>query len=72
MAKKNETTTVIGIRPIDIKKVRIRIVGDFPLVMHAWSEKAKRMMLETQMGVNKTKKKNRRTPLTILSGLCTG
>lgn len=63
MAKKNETTTVIGIRPIDIKKVRIRIVGDSPLVMHAWSEKAKRMMLETQMGVNKTKKKEPKNPV---------
>ena len=62
MATKKATTEVIEIRPIEIKKVTIRIVGDTPLIMHAWSEKAKRMMLEAQMGVAKGKKKEAKNP----------
>lgn len=63
MATKKATTEVIEIRPIEIKKVTIRIVGDTPLIMHAWSEKAKRMMLEAQMGVAKGKKKEAKNPV---------
>lgn len=62
MATKKASTEVIEIRPIEIKKVTIRIVGDTPLIMHAWSEKAKRMMLEAQMGVAKGKKKEAKNP----------
>lgn len=62
MATKKAATEVIEIRPIEIKKVTIRIVGDTPLIMHAWSEKAKRMMLEAQMGVAKGKKKEAKNP----------
>ena len=62
MATKKANTEVIEIRPIEIKKVTIRIVGDTPLIMHAWSEKAKRMMLEAQMGVAKGKKKEVKNP----------
>lgn len=58
-AKKTE---VLEIRPIEIKKVQLRIVGDTPLIMHAWSEKAKRMMLEAQMGKAKGKKKEPKSP----------
>ena len=58
-----KATEVIEIRPIEIKKVTIRIVGDTPLIMHAWSEKAKRMMLEAQMGVAKGKKKEAKNPV---------
>ena len=63
MATKKATTEVIEIRPIEIKKVTIRIVGDTPLIMHAWSEKATRMMLEAQMGVAKGKKKEAKNPV---------
>ena len=55
-------TEVIEIRPIEIKKVTVRVVGDTPLIMHAWSEKAKRMMLEAQMGIAKGKKKEFKNP----------
>ena len=58
-ANKND---VVEIRPIEIKKVTIRIEGDSPLIMHAWSEKAKRMMLETQMGKAKGKRKELKNP----------
>ena len=63
MATKKAATEVIEIRPIEIKKVTTRIVGDTPLIMHAWSEKAKRMMLEAQMGLAKGKKKEAKNPV---------
>ena len=46
MAKKE--TEAISIKPIEIEKVKIRIVGDSPLIVHAWSEKAKKMILDKQ------------------------
>ncbi len=46
-AKKTET---IEIRPVDIAIVNVRIVGDTPLIMHRWSEKAKREILDKEMG----------------------
>ena len=58
--KKNE---VIEITPIRIKKASLRIVGDSPLIVHAWSEKAKREMLDKQMGKNQTKKKAAKNPV---------
>ena len=62
MATKKNTEAVVEIRPLDLKKVNIRIKGDSPLIVHAWSEKAKRMMLETQMKTTKTKSKEARNP----------
>ena len=59
-AKKTE---VVEIRPLEIKSTKIRIVGDTPLIVHAWSEKAKRMMLEAQQGKKQGKKKPVRSPL---------
>ena len=59
--KKSEE--IISIRPIELKKVTVRIVGDSPLIMHAWSEKAKRMMLEAQQGKKKGKAKEYRNPV---------
>lgn len=46
---KSANTTEVSIPAIDIREFSIRIVGDTPLIVHAWSEKAKRMMLEKQM-----------------------
>ena len=47
-AKKVEQTTV-SIPALDIREFDIRIVGDTPLISHAWDEKAKLMMLQKQM-----------------------
>lgn len=58
-AKKQET---IEIRPLEIKTVNIRIVGDSPLIVHAWSVKAKQMMLDAQMGKTKTKAREKKDP----------
>lgn len=60
---KKATTEVIEIRPIQIKKATVHIVGDTPLIMHAWSEKAKREMLEKQMKVTKTKSREAKNPV---------
>lgn len=60
MATKKEE--LIEIKPLDIKQVKIKIVGDTPLIVHAWSEKAKRMMLAAQMKETKVKAKETRDP----------
>lgn len=57
MAK--EKSVSINIDPINIKTARVRIESDTPLIVHAWSEKAKRMMLESQQGKKIAKKKAR-------------
>ena len=59
--KKN--VEVVEIRPLEIQHARIRIVGDTPLIMHAWSEKAKRAMLEKQTGATKTKAREPKNPV---------
>lgn len=60
-AQKN--TEVIEIRPLEIKKVSIRVVGKTPLIEHAWGIKAKREMLEKQMKVTKTKARAAKNPV---------
>ena len=54
---------VIEIKPIEMVQYKIRIVGDSPLIEHAWDEKAKRMILEGQKGTNKGKKKDPKNPV---------
>ena len=55
MATKKEE--IVEIKSLDIKTAKIRIVGETPLIVHAWSDKAKQMMLDAQMGKNKVSKK---------------
>lgn len=38
----------IQLPPLDIRQFTIRLVGDSPLICHAWSSKAKRAMLDKQ------------------------
>ena len=56
-------TEIVEIKPIEMSTVKVTIQGDTPLIMHAWSEKAKRMMLETQQGKAKGKKKDFKNPV---------
>lgn len=63
MATKKTVAETVEIRPIEIKKVKLKIVGDTPLIMHAWSEKAKKMMLDAQMKKTKGKVKEARSPV---------
>lgn len=61
MATKN--VELVEIRPVEVKKATIRIVGDTPLITHAWSAKAKREMLEKQIGATKTKAREPKNPI---------
>lgn len=54
-ATTNETT-FICVKPIIKAEYTIRIVGDSPLLVHAWSEKAKKEMLQAQQGKKLLKK----------------
>lgn len=53
------TKDIIEIKRPEIVDVNLRIAGDTPLIMHRWSDKAKRMMLEKQMGKKLNKKENK-------------
>lgn len=58
--KKTETLTI---KPVEIERVGISIVGDSPLIVHAWGEKAKRQMLEAQMKVTKIQGRDAKNPV---------
>ena len=63
---KKETAVVVP--PVEVKDVTLELVGDSPLIVHAWSEKAKREMLDKQMGVAKSKKHDPRNPVADFVG----
>lgn len=56
-------TEVVEIKPIETKEVEVTIIGDTPLIEHAWSEKAKKMMLASQQGTAKGKEKEKKSPI---------
>lgn len=62
MATKKETQELVAIKPLEIKRVPIRIVGDSPLITHCWSEKAKKQMLDKQTKATVSKAKVARNP----------
>lgn len=43
------TSSTIELPPLNIQQVTFHLIGDSPLIVHAWSEKAKRQMLDKQM-----------------------
>lgn len=47
VAKKNEVG--IELPPLDIGLMEVTLIGDSPLIVHAWSSKAKKEMLDKQM-----------------------
>jgi hypothetical protein len=49
MATKKPAAEVITLPRLNVQQIRIRLVGDSALICHAWSEKAKREMLDKQM-----------------------
>ena len=52
----------IEIQPLEIKIVHIRIRGTAPLIMHRWSEKAKRMILDKQTKATQVKTRELKIP----------
>ena len=63
--KKNEVEQAVTFElpKIDIKFLTVDIIGDSPLIVHAWSEKAKREMLDAQQGKKTGKKKEFKNPV---------
>lgn len=59
----SKSVETIEIKPIEIQKTTIRVVGDTPLIMHAWSEKAKREILDKQMKKTKAAAKQAKNPV---------
>lgn len=55
MAAIKKEAEIIEIKPVEIKTAIIRIKGTSPLIMHKWSEKAKKMILDKQTKATKTK-----------------
>jgi hypothetical protein len=41
--------TAIELPPLDVRLLHLRLIGDSPLICHAWSHKAKQGMLDKQM-----------------------
>lgn len=60
---KRDAELSITIPAIDIRTITIRIAGDSPLIVHKWSEKAKREILAKQMKRAKTKGHDAKDPV---------
>ena len=58
-----KATELVEIRPIEMVETKIRIVGETPLIMHAWSAKAKREILQKELGSTKTKAREPKNPI---------
>ena len=61
MARKTQEN--VEIRPMERMVTSVTVIGDSPLIVHAWSAKAKREMLEKQMGWTAAKKREAKSPL---------
>lgn len=64
MAAKKDDNNIMGleIKAIETRYLTVNVIGDTPLIEHKWSEKAKKEMLEKQMG-KKTKAKEMKNPV---------
>lgn len=72
MATKTTNEQVITIPALDIRTATVKIVGDSPLIMHKWSEKAKKEILDKQMKKRRAKATTRKTRSPTSFPLCTG
>jgi len=61
--QKKAQQEVIEIKPVEIRKVLVRVRGTSPLIMHKWSEKAKKMILDKQTKATKTKGHDLKIPV---------
>ena len=61
MATKNNETVMIP--AINIQYATIKVVGDSPLIVHKWSEKAKKEILDKQMKKAKAKGHDAKDPV---------
>ena len=68
MAEAVKLSSVLSTKPI-FKSFRVWIVGDTPLITHAWSEKARREMLAKQVKATKAGKEPRDPQADFVSSL---
>jgi len=54
--------TAVSILPVQQKSVMVKLTGDTPLIVHAWSEKAKKMMLDKQTKATKKGAREAKNP----------
>lgn len=52
--KPTEPKTAVTLPAMNIQRLQLTLVGDSPLICHAWSEKAKKQILDKQMKRAKT------------------
>ncbi len=63
------TPVPVEVPEMDIRTMELTLVGDSPLVVHRWSEKAKREMLEKQMKKAKSAKEAKNPEQDFLDSL---
>ena len=61
--KKDSEGLVITIPVINEQSITVKIVGETPLVVHNWSQKAKQQMLDVMMQKAKSKKHDAKNPV---------
>ena len=64
MATKKDDNNILSIeiKAVEQRAMQVQIEGESPLLMHKWSEKAKKEILDKQMG-KKTAKKELKNPV---------
>lgn len=55
--------SLLALEPLSVKTVRMRIIGDSPLMTHQWSHKAVKMIEDAQQQEEKTGKRPPKNPL---------
>ena len=58
-----KTEKVFEIKAPKFEIMKVKIVGDTPLIVHAWDAKAKRELLEKEMGWKEVKKREAKDPV---------
>lgn len=63
MVGKKGSSEIIEVKRVEIRKAMVRIQGTAPLIMHKWSEKAKKLILDKQTKATKTKGHDTKVPV---------
>lgn len=49
MATKSPVPQAITLPPLNLQNIKLHLVGDSPLIVHAWSEKSRKQMLDKML-----------------------
>lgn len=65
MAITSKSPVTVKIEPVEIRTMHIKIVGTSPLITHCWDAKAKRQILEKELGysVKRSKSEEAKNPV---------